>query len=1395
MAMGSVGRKNLWCALVVILSISNATLRADEAWRVGVGKVDITPEEPVRLSGYAVRVESSAGVADPIAARAMVISPANAKDDSQSLVLVSIDAIGVSSAMTVAVSHWLEEQYVIPRSQLAISSTHSHSTPHQTGLIKNLFPVPSTAEQVAASERYTEKLHKAIEQAIAAAMESRTAAHLSIGNAQANFAKNRRPQADGPVDHRVRLLIARGDDGLVRGAAFMYACHCTTPGSNAEVSGDWAGLSAARLEQLHAGSVWLPIIGCGADANPEPRGTYDMAQQHAAELVSAIDAKIAEPQQFTPLAESAFPVAHFGYAGLAPEQPSAELIEQRQNSENPIERFWAANMLETLKEMGRLPETYPMPIHTWQFGDALTWVFLGGEVVVDYQFQLEKELTDGQTWVAAYTDDVFAYVASERMRAEGGYEVDSSMLYYSQPGRWQSGTQSLIVRRVREILEDSYSEERPLSAQQAIEATRASEGYRVDLVAAEPLVKDPINLAFGIDGRVWVVEMSDYPLGVEGGGHVKWMRDRDGDGQVDEMKIFAEGLSYPTSVMPWRDGALIIAAPDILFAHDEDGDGQADRIEPLLTGIEESNPQHRASGFDIGLDGWLHFAVGHGTKELLSHRNGKTYAVAGRDAAWNPDTGELRTTAGETQFVRGRDAFGNWFGNSNSLPMYQFVIDDRYLQHASVAGGPRQDLLTPAVAPPVYPRSRIVERFNDLFALNRFTSACSAIVIRVPGVNRDPDRTEALVCEPVHNLVARIELNPTGSVFTAAHEPDAEQFDFFTSIDPWSRPVRAINAPDGTVWIVDMVRRVIEHPEWIPTAWQERLDLRSGSQLGRIYRVCYSDYQAEPMKALTDNRRILQALASDNGARRDLALQALIQADEDSVATLEPTVRELANSHDQAAAARASALGCLLAKAWLTPDDVVATLASDDARLVRLGLTLAEHFAGKLTPELQNAINDVAARDLGLAVDLQWVLTATLLENFDAAHGLSQIAARSSDDPWILKAFSLLRQPKQALAVTEQLLDRWNADRPLSPEGFAEVEHCVSKLWGVCSVQDREVLATERLQAMLDKAGSGFTNSQLLLLSSLAKDSPASEADEMGELLSRVTDRIIELMQADKLSEAEQLTFVNLLGSGLTSSDDELKMATAFLQPDKSLQVRRTTIESLRRLRDGEVGRMLLAQWPSLNSSLRSSAGATLLSRREWAKALVEALEGGQVTASELDLPTLQHLSTYGDRELRNRCVELFGQPTERSQVVAEYLASLPSPAATPLGEKLFTEHCATCHQSVDGKPQIGPPLENLGHWTLDQWVSAILDPNKTLEPKYRQSTILTEDGEVISGLVLERNDRELLVGVSDGSVKTVPTASIADEKNAGTSLMPVGFEQKLTPEQLSELLGFLRSR
>ncbi len=1377
---------------------------SDDQWRIGFSKVDVTPTEPLRLSGYAVRDAPHEGVADPLAARAMVISPSRAEHDAKSIVLVSIDSVAVSSAMTVEVAEWLEEKFSIARSQLVLCSTHSHTTPQIDGVLPNIFRVPSTPDQVTATAKYTQLVLAAIKTAIQQSMNKRVVASVSIANAEAGFAINRRvlnqdgvwtgfgEQVDAPVDRRVRLLIAHSQSGSLLGGAFMYACHCTTLGSDFnQVSGDWAGLSASRLELLHASAVFLPIIGCGADANPKPRGSHQFAQRHAAEIVSAVEAKLQQKQDWTSLAVVDFPEAHFGYAGLASDHPSAEELAKAKNSEQPNEQRWAEFLIQTKQEMGRLPETVPMPIHTWRFGDDLTWVFLGGEVVIDYQLQLEKELPSNQVWVAAYSDDVFAYVASERMRGEGGYEVDASMTYYLQPGRWQSGTQSLIIRRVKEIFEEQHSEEQPLSAVEALNAIRVPPNYHVELVAAEPMVQDPINLAFGFDGKIWIVEMSDYPLGVQGGGRVKWLRDNDADGKLDEAHVFLDGLSYPTSAMPWKNGVLVIAAPNVIFAEDLDGDGKADRSEVMLSGISEANPQHRASGFQIGLDGWLHFAAGSGTRELKSHLNGISYRVEGRDVAWNVDTGEIKTCSGETQFVRCRDDFGNWFGNSNSRPMYQYVIEDRYLKQGSVAGGPRQDLLTPAVAPPVYPRSRTLDRFNDLYALNRFTSACSSIIVRVPGASEFDVGPTALICEPVHNLVARIELNQLGSHWLAKHQPDSEGFDFFTSTDPWSRPVRAVNAPDGSVWIVDMVRRVIEHPEWIPTAWQQRLNLRSGSQLGRIYRVALRESPRLPLKKWSSQPQdVLPMLASENGAIRDLALQAILHGAFESI---ENDVRRLAKEH-ASPEVRASAWGCLAAKFWRQQSDLIIALQDRDARIVRLALELSEQSAD-LSRETAETIRRVVGRKIGQPVDLQWILTVSQLGLADSGRELATLAGRWPQDPWILRAFSLIDDEQQAMELVKGLLAYWREGDAPSPLVFSDVEQCLARLWNHCPSDQRNMLALDILSSLQISPPSNLTAGELLLLATLAKNDSTKLTGELRARLEQISKAMVQLIGQGKLSESEQRALVHLLGSGLASPEEDLQIANRFLSSDTPPETRRMAIEALRRLRDPGVATILIANWDDLDSGLRAAAGATLLSRREWASSFVTALESGKVDRNQLDLSTLQQLSTYSDRALRYRCIELFGTPTQRTVVVADYLARIPAPTQTPQGEKLFADNCAACHKATEGKPQLGPPLENLKHWTLDQWVTAILDPNQSVDPKYRQSILVTQDGQALSGMIVERSAQDLLLGISDGSFKSLPVSTVAEEKDAGISLMPVGFEQKITPVQLSELLGYLRSR
>ncbi len=452
-------------SLTALLLLGGVLVEASSATscRIGFGKVDITPVQSVRLSGYASRNESSAGVADPLFARAMVLSPADSSPESSSILLISIDSIGTTNSLTLQITDWLRTTYQIPRSQVAISSTHSHAAPHLEGGLQNLFTRPSNEAQTKATQEYSQLVVEKINEVVKSAMSNRQVGKLSIGEDKATFAVNRRllkdgkwsgfgVQSDGQVDHRVRVMRASSPDGKLLGCFFLYACHCTTLGGDFNrISGDWAGLAAGQLEKLHPGSVFIPIVGCGADQNPNPRNQYEFAQQHAMEMVDSVGRAIQKSDsQFI----DAFPITKFGYAGLSPEQPTDEYLEKMAESSKPNEQRWSAEMKRIRKEMGRLPESYPMPIHTWQFGDQLTCVFLGGEVVVEYQFQLEKELPTKQTWVAAYTDDVFAYVASEKMRSENGYEVDFSMIYYLQPGRWQSGTQSLVIQRVREISRD-----------------------------------------------------------------------------------------------------------------------------------------------------------------------------------------------------------------------------------------------------------------------------------------------------------------------------------------------------------------------------------------------------------------------------------------------------------------------------------------------------------------------------------------------------------------------------------------------------------------------------------------------------------------------------------------------------------------------------------------------------------------------------------------------------------------------------------------------------------------------------------------------------------------------------------------------------------------------------
>ncbi|MBI3465358.1 MAG: polysaccharide deacetylase family protein, partial [Planctomycetes bacterium] len=323
----------------------------------------------------------------------------------------------------------------------------------------------------------------------------------------------------------------------------------------------------------------------------------------------------------------------------------------------------------------------------------------------------------------------------------------------------------------------------PRSPEAGLKSMRAKPGFAVELVAAEPLVMDPVAFDWGPDGKLWVVEMADYPLGMDGrgkfGGRVRYLEDTDGDGKYDRSTLFLDGLGYPDGVIAWRAGVLVSCAPEILYAADTDGDGRADRREPLYIGFGEGNQQHRMNGFWSGLDNWLYCANGNSGGEVQSLRTGEKLKIGRRDFRIRPETGAIQPQTGETQFGRATDDWGNWFGCSNSNPAYHFALDDVYLLRNIHFAPPdaRVSISTMPGAAPVFPISRTLARFNDYNAANRFTSACGLTIYRDELLG--PEFTgNTFVSEPVHNLVHREIVTASGATFTSRRSADEARSEF-----------------------------------------------------------------------------------------------------------------------------------------------------------------------------------------------------------------------------------------------------------------------------------------------------------------------------------------------------------------------------------------------------------------------------------------------------------------------------------------------------------------------------------------------------------------------------------------------------------------------------------------
>jgi len=1474
-----------FCLSVVMALLITPTTYGDDSQRsflAGFAKLDISPDQPLRLSGYGDRSQPFSGIDEPLFVRAMAM----AQGDSQTTrVLVSVDTIGFPAAVSDQIFESAQKQHGLSRDRLAICFTHNHTSPQIAGGLRNIYDNPLTEEESAATQAYTDVVRQHVNAAIDAAINDLKPARLLTATGEVTFARNRRVIADGlwtgfgetmdgPVDHSLPVLkITDATGNVVRGIVFNYACHCTTFGSKYNrVNGDWAGYAAQFLEQSNAGSIAMCTIGCGADANPQRDAEHDdramelaksQGQQIADEvmrLMTGSEKSNAENpwKDITPATADSVR-SSYGFAGLAIDRPEHSELQEALEDKRSQVRVHAQTMLDMKKRMGRLPETYPMPIQVWRLGtggedetdgDAddkpaqFVMVFLGGEVTSEYAFRIREELAEqhadlnpSDIWVSSYANDVFGYVVPERMREEGGYEVDYSMIYYLQPGRWSSGTEDVILARVNQTFAALGKPVSPLTVAQSLSTFSTSDDLKVRLVASEPLIRDPVNFAVDADGSLWVVEMGDYPRGnpddesshelanAEGnhssdqkpwdgkpGGCIKRLTDTNSDGTYDTAEIFLDGLTFPTGVMPWNDGVLIASAPDIIFAIDSDNDGKCDSQEIFYTGFEEANPQHRVNGFQWGLDGWLYLAAGnHSNGTVTSNITGETVETSGRDIRLDPSTGAIEAVSGSSQWGRCRDEIGNWYGDDNTRPLYQFVIEERHLKRNPFVASPspRVMLTDPPVSPPIYPTSRTTDRFNDLHTANRFTSACSPTILCN---ETGDDQTEALICEPVHNLISRLVIHQDEVAFSGSRRSHEQQSEYFASTDPWFRPVRVISAPtDESVWVCDMYRQVVEHPEWIPEAWQARLDLYAGSDRGRIYALGKSNgtpHSVRPLDQMSDAQLVSQ-LKSNNRWRRDTAQRLLLEhlgSAEPADSALEDTVNQI----DAIIADKTMSTACRIQAMWtlqrLAPNHLQTMKPSlfqdDDHALVSNTIQAAGVSNG-----VDNVKWDASVMDglIGHASPIVRFQVALALGDLPAHQRkpLADLAAANVGDVWI-RAAVLSSAVGVADEVMAAVFETKSGNTTVDASRSDFIDGLIATTIGKDTEQQKtglvKIIKALRLPA---KEDAPLQLWQIRALGSSLASLKNSNVDFRSVLNRGDQDQAFHLSQIesaiasaydvadDRAINLDQRVAAARLCEFSSETDDVADLMTDLMTASQPIELQKIAVETLANVnRVAPLIEGLRSSGPQLQSKIQS----TLTTRKEWIYQLIDAVETEELSIADLMPTTVELISQHDDQGLRERWQKQLKTQTttNRGQILTDYNNSLTMVGDFEAGKAVFSTNCANCHRIGELGKSVGPELSSLQNKTPDYLLTAILDPNRAIESKYRAYKALINDGRLLVGMVVEESATSVKLALADGSNVSILRSDIEQLAVSSRSFMPEGFEKTINQKQMGDLLTYL---
>ncbi|MDB6039714.1 MAG: putative rane-bound dehydrogenase [Verrucomicrobiales bacterium] len=946
----------------------------------------------------------------------------------------------------------------------------------------------------------------------------------------------------------------------------------------------------------------------------------------------------------------------------------------------------------------------------------------------------------------------------------------------------------------------------PLTPDQALQSFQLAPSFSIELVASEPLVKDPIAFEWGADGKLWVVEMGDYPLGLDGkgkaGGTVLFLEDTDGDGKYDKSTVFLENLSFPNGIFPWGKGVVVSTSPEIIYAEDTDGDGKADLKRTLFTGFHPGNQQHRLNGFDYGLDNLLYGANGESGGEVLPNletfpklSSNKPVSLRSHDFRFDPDIGFFEAIAGTTQYGRHRDDWGNWFGNNNPSWLWHYYADEKYLRRNPNLPIPslRRYLANYHDGTRVYPISHTIQRFNDIGMVNHVTSGNSAMPYRDELFG--PDFTSSIfISEPVHNVVHREVLEPDGVTFTSHRAEGEETREFLSSTDNWFRPTMLKTGPDGALYIADMYRLVLEHPEWIPADTQKSLDLRAGADKGRIYRVYPTEAKLRTIPRLDklNTLQLVESLNSANGWQRDTAQRLLVHSkDTAAVPALERLLKESKNPK-----VRLQTLATLEGLKKITPESIQIAL-SGEPHVRAFAIKLSEPYLS-VTNGAEAAVLD---RVLELASDadifVRYQVALTLGETSDprAADALLKISRRDPGNKEIRLAVL-----SSALPHLPALLDRVIPGQSSPPVDSALFKDLVQMALArqetfrfAPLLEKIAAIKTPYFQYMTLAAFNdalGAKNSSFALLKRDSTPDLQQAIARVGPVIGRAR----AMLNDPKTGAAERRSILPILAGSTSDPDLQTLVETFNRASDESLRAEAARL--LTTSPNPHVATLLLASWKSVVPASRPAMIALLASRESTAAQLLDAIERGNISSGEIGRSEQQKLLSHHTESIRDRANKLFGTPNkDREKVLRDY-ANVPllKPDSNR-GAELFRANCAQCHRLKDQGTQVGPDLTIVQEKSTETLIEAILDPNRAFEAPYVSYTLATHDGQEFTGLIANESDNSVTLRAPNVPDKTLLRQDIQSLRSSGVSLMPEGFEKILNPQALADLIAYIRSK